>query len=102
MTDPASPDVVASLAGVACGTSATAAGRDAAFVATAAPSGLLKVVVSPDGELREAGFLQLPGYPADVILSGNMAYTADLIAGASAVEVAGCHGPLRPTGRRTP
>lgn len=102
MSDPASPDVVASLAGVACGTSATATARDAAFVATAAPSGLLRVVVSPDGELRETGFLALPGYPADVVLSGSVIYSADLIAGVSAVDVAGCLGPLRPTGRRMP
>jgi hypothetical protein len=102
MTDPASPDVVASLTGVACGTSATAASRDTAFVATAAPSGLLQVVVSGEGELRETGFLPLPGYPADVLVTGNMAYTADLIAGVSAVEVGACQRPLRPTGRRTP
>jgi hypothetical protein len=102
MTDPASPDVVASLAGVACGTTATAASRDTVFVATAAPSGVLQVVLSPEGELRQTGFLPLPGYPADLILSGNVAYTADLIAGVSAVDVAGCHGPLRPTGRRMP
>ena len=102
MSDAASPDVIASLDDVACGTSATAAARDAAFVATASPSGLLRVVVSPEGELRETGFLALPGYPADVVLSESVAYTADLIAGVSAVDVASCLGPLRPTGRRTP
>jgi hypothetical protein len=102
MSNAASPDVIASLDDVACGTSATAAGRDAAFVATAAPSGLLRVAVSPDGELRETGFIELPGYPADAVLAGALIYTADLIAGVSAVDVAGCHGPLRPAGRRTP
>lgn len=102
MSDPASPDVVASLAGVACGTSATAASRDTVFVATAAPSGLLQVVLSGEGGLRETGFLPLPGYPADVLLTGNMAYTADLIAGVSAVDVGACLRPLRPTGRRLP
>jgi len=102
MSDPSSPDVMAALAGVACGTSATAAGRDAAYVAIAAPSGLLRVVVSPEGELREAGFVELPGYPADAVLAGTLVYTADLTAGVSALDVAACHGPLRPTGRRTP
>jgi len=102
MSDPASPDVVASLDGVACGTSATAASRDAAYVATAAPSGLLRVIVSPDGGLRETGFVELPGYPADAVLAGTVIYTADLTAGVSALDVAACHGPLRPTGRRVP
>jgi hypothetical protein len=102
MSDPASPDVVAALSGVACGTSATAAGRDAAYVATAAPSGLLRVVVSPDGGLRETGFVELPGYPADAVLAGTLIYTADLTAGVSALDIAACHGPLRPTGRRMP
>jgi hypothetical protein len=102
MSDPASPDVVASLDHVACGTSASAAGRDAAYVATASPSGLLRVVVSPEGELQETGFVELPGYPADAVLAGTLVYTADLTAGVSALDVAACHGPLRPTGRRTP
>jgi len=101
-SDPASPDVVAALDSVACGTSATAASRDAAYVATAAPSGLLRVVVSPDGGLRETGFVELPGYPADAVLAGTIIYTADLTAGVSALDIAACHGPLRPTGRRTP
>jgi len=102
MSDPASPDVVASLDSIACGTSATAAARDAAYVATAAPSGLLRVIVSPDGELRETGFVELPGYPADAVLAGTLVFTADLTAGVSALDIAACHGPLRPTGRRTP
>jgi hypothetical protein len=60
------------------------------------------VAVSPDGELRETGFIELPGYPADAVLAGALIYTADLIAGVSAVDVAGCHGPLRPAGRLVP
>jgi hypothetical protein len=102
MSDPASPDVVASLDSIACGTSATAAARDAAYVATAAPSGLLRVIVSPDGELRETGFVELPGYPAAAVLAGTVIYTADLTAGVSVLDIAACHGPLRPAGRRSP
>jgi hypothetical protein len=102
MSDPASPDVVASLDNVACGVSATAAARDAAYVAIASPSGLLRVVVSPEGELRETGFVELPGYPADAVLAGTLIYTADLTAGVSVLDIAACHGPLRPTGRRVP
>jgi len=102
LSDPASPDVVAELEEVACGVSAAAADRDLAYVATAAPSGLLLVSLSPDGELVENGFEELPGYPADAVLAGTRAYTADLIAGVSALDVAACHVPLRPRGRLAP
>ena len=102
LADPASPDVVAELEEVACGVSAAAADRDLAYVATAAPSGLLLVSLSPDGELVENGFEELPGYPADAVLAGTRAYTADLIAGVSALDVAACHVPLRPRGRLAP
>ena len=67
LSDPAAPVVVGSLDAAACGTTAAAADRDAAFVTTASPSGLMTVVVSPTGELVELGFQPLPGYPADAV-----------------------------------
>jgi len=102
LSDPSSPDILDALDEVACGVSGTAADRDLAYVATAAPSGLLAVMLSPGGELFETGFQPLPGYPADAVLSGTRVYTVDLTAGVSAVDVAACRGPLRPAGRRTP
>jgi len=102
MSDPAAPTVVGSLDTAACGTTAAEADRDAAFVTTASPSGLIAVAVSPTGELAERGFAPLPGFPADAVLAGTRVYTANLTAGVSAVDVSMCRQPLHPRGRKAP
>ena len=94
--------VIGSLDAAACGTTAAAADRDAAYVTTASPSGLMAVVVSPSGGLVDLGLAPLPGFPADAVLAGSRVYTVNLTAGVSAVDVTTCRQPLRPRGRRMP
>jgi hypothetical protein len=102
LSDPSAPVVAGSIAGAACGTTATSADRDTAYVTTAAPSGLTTVAVSSSGELVELGFQPLPGYPADAILAGTKVYTTDQTAGVSVLEVGTCRRPLHPRGRKMP